>query len=60
MATMNRQLNSEVETVFITTNEHNYYVSSSLVKEIWRHGGNIKNFVPEVVFQELSKMKPNK
>lgn len=57
MATMNRQLNHDVETIFIATNEHNYYVSSSLVKEIWRHGGDIKNFVPRVVFDELMNMR---
>lgn len=60
MATMNRQLNKDVETVFITTNEKNYYVSSSLVKEIWRHGGDISSFVPDVVFDELENLKSKK
>lgn len=57
MATMNRQLNPDVETVFITTNEKNYYVSSSLVKEIWRFGGDVKSFVPEIVLEELNNLK---
>ena len=57
MASMNRKLNSNAETVFFMTGENLYYISSSLVKEIFQHGGDIQNFVPGVVFDELKKKK---
>lgn len=55
MASMNRKLNSETETVFFMTGENLYYISSSLVKEIHGHGGDIKDLVPSEVFEELNK-----
>jgi pantetheine-phosphate adenylyltransferase len=57
MASMNRKLNNLAETVFLMTGENLYYISSSLVKEVYFHGGDIKDFVPEVIFQELEKKK---
>ncbi len=57
MSSMNRKLNPEIETVFLTTGENLYYVSSSLVKEIFHHGGDIKEFVPDVVYNELKRIK---
>ena len=57
MASMNRKLNSTAETVFLMTGENLYYISSSLVKEIYQHGGEIKDFVPSVVYDELKKRK---
>ena len=55
MATMNKNLNNEVETIFMTTSGHSYYVSSSLVKEIFLLGGDIKAMVPKVVLREIKK-----
>ena len=57
MASMNRKLCPDLETVFFTTGENLYYISSSLVKEIYGHGGDIKKFVPEIVYKELEKRK---
>lgn len=49
MAGMNRQLNSNAETVFLTPAEHLGYISSSLVREIASLGGDVSRFVhPEV------------
>ena len=49
MAGMNRQLNSDAETVFLTPAEHLAYISSSLVREIASLGGDVSQFVhPEV------------
>ena len=56
MATMNKNLNPQVETVFITTSGHNYYLSSSLVREIFLHHGDIKPFVPPAVYLEMKKI----
>ena len=57
MASMNRKLCPEIETVFLMTGENHYYVSSSLVKEVFNHGGDIEGFVPKAVFEELSKKR---
>lgn len=50
LASMNRQLAPEIETLFMTPDEHYAYVSSSLVREIAALGGDVTHFVhPEVV-----------
>ena len=45
LATMNRHLADEIETVFLTPSEKYNFVSSSLVREIAEHGGDIGKFV---------------
>jgi len=45
MASMNRQLYGDAETVFLTPAEHLSYISSSLVREIAALGGDISRFV---------------
>lgn len=55
MAAMNRSLNEKLETVFLTTSDKLYYVSSSLVKEVWHHGGDISQFVPPQILAEMKK-----
>jgi pantetheine-phosphate adenylyltransferase len=54
-AHMNRQLAPEVETIFLMTNEDNFFVSSSLVREVAQMGGNIVRVVPPVVAEALKK-----
>ena len=49
MALMNRRLAPEVETVFLLATEPYSYVSSALVKEVARFGGNISGLVPLAV-----------
>lgn len=49
MALMNRRLAPEVHTVFLMTSFSNVFVSSSLIKEVCRYGGNIDDFVPPTV-----------
>lgn len=58
MAAMNRSLNENLETVFLTTSDKLYYVSSSLVKEVWHHGGDISQFVPAQILAEMKKHRP--
>ena len=49
LASMNRHLDENVETMFLTPDEDYSFISSSLVKEIARLGGNVSDFVgPEV------------
>jgi pantetheine-phosphate adenylyltransferase len=55
MALMNRKIEPTVETVFLMPNEKYSYLSSSLVKDIARRGGDISCFVPEIVKQKLSR-----
>ena len=50
---MNRLLNEKVETFFIMTKNQYSFLSSSIVKEVARYGGDISELVPEVVEQAL-------
>ncbi len=58
MAHMNRDLNSQVVSVFIPTSHQYGFVSSSLIKDVAIHGGSIEAFVPEGVAKEISKRYP--
>jgi len=59
MALMNRKLDPQIETVFMMPAEAYSYLSSRLVKEIYRLGGSIRGLVPELVEQRLQqKLKP--
>lgn len=49
MALMNRNLNENVETMFLMTGMEHAYLSSSIVKEVNKYGGDISNYVPAVV-----------
>ena len=51
-ALVNRKMTG-IETVFVMTNESHFYLSSSLVKEIAMHGGDISEFVPKPVEKAL-------
>ena len=53
MALTNGKLNPNIETVFLTTTADNMYLSSSMVKEIARMGGDIRDFVPDVIHDSI-------
>lgn len=53
MALTNRKLYDGVETVFLTTTAEHMYLSSSLVKEVARLGGDISEFVPPMILQDI-------
>ena len=53
MALTNRKLNPNFETVFLTTSAENMYLSSSMVKEIAKMGGDIRDFVPDVIHDTI-------
>ncbi len=55
MATMNRKLNSNAETFFLTTDMEYAHLSSSLVKEVFALGGDVKEFVPLSVLEAMNK-----
>lgn len=53
LASMNRQLNPELDSIFMTPSEKNTFISSTLVKEVCRHGGDVSSFVAAPVEQAL-------
>jgi len=55
MALMNRKLDGDVETMFLMPKEEYTYLSSRLVKEIARLGGDIRAFVPDCIARALRK-----
>ncbi len=60
MASMNRKLDAEVETLFLMTGESYTYLSSGLVREIFRMGGDVSAFVrPEVIHALNQRLGPD-
>ncbi len=55
MAQINREMNKEVETLFMMTRLEYSYLSSSIVKELASHGADISKFVPIDVLHALKK-----
>ena len=52
-----KKLLPDLETVFFMTGDNLYYVSSSIVKEVYNHGGDVSKFVPEQVLDYLNKTR---
>jgi pantetheine-phosphate adenylyltransferase len=55
MALMNRRLAPDLETIFMMPAEKFSYVSSRLVKEVFRLGGSVEGLVPELVLEKLKE-----
>ena len=55
MALANKQLNPEVETMFLPTRVENMFLSSSLVKQVAGFGGDISHFVPECLLERINE-----
>lgn len=55
LATMNRHLSSEVETVFLTPTEQFNFISSTLIREIASLGGDIREFVHPLVAEAITQ-----
>lgn len=55
MALMNRRLEPSVETVFMMAAEENSYLSSRLIKEVFKLGGSISEHVPSLVEQRMQE-----
>ena len=60
LATMNRNLDKSIETVFLTPDEGLSFISSSLVREISAMGGDAAQFVPKAVADALREKHPSK
>jgi pantetheine-phosphate adenylyltransferase len=55
MALMNRRLEPKLETVFLVAHPNNSYISSSLIKQIYKLGGNITGLVPKLVEEKMKE-----
>ncbi|WP_034918406.1 pantetheine-phosphate adenylyltransferase [Erwinia sp. 9145] len=53
LANMNRHLLPTLESVFLMPSEKYSFISSSLVKEVARHGGDVSAFLPDPVLKAL-------
>ncbi|MDX2346173.1 MAG: pantetheine-phosphate adenylyltransferase [Legionella sp.] len=54
LAGMNRKLDKNIETIFLTPSEECMFISSTLVREIAALGGDVSRFVPDAVIQALN------
>jgi pantetheine-phosphate adenylyltransferase len=55
MALMNRSLNAEVNTVFLMTSFRSVFISSTIIKEVCRLGGDVSAVVPPVSAEAMRK-----
>lgn len=60
MALTNQRLNKGLETVFLTTSSDNMFLSSSVVKDIARFGGDISTLVPSCILNDIKQRLCNK
>ena len=55
MAQTNHKLSPQLETAFLTTGLAYSYLSSSIVKEVAAFGGDISQFVPEIIIEKIQE-----
>lgn len=53
-ASMNKKMSKNIETVFLMTSEKYSFISSSLIKEVAKLGGNLNGYAPEIVIKALT------
>jgi pantetheine-phosphate adenylyltransferase len=59
MASMNKHLNPEAETMFMMTSKDLFFVSSSMIKEVFSYGGDILPYVPPQVAARICEKIPS-
>lgn len=55
MALINRKLNPELDTMFLTADSEYMYLSSSVVKELGSYGAKLDDFIPESIISDFEK-----
>ena len=60
MAQTNHKLEPDLETIFLTTGLEYSYLSSSTVKEVAAFGGDISQFVPDIVIERMQEKMDKK
>lgn len=58
MASMNKEINPAVETLFMMTGQNLYFISSTMIKELFHYGGDVSSYVPHVVARRLKEKIP--
>lgn len=58
IADMNRSIDSQIETIFLTCLPKFTSVASTLVRDVIRHGGDVAQFVPDVVLRSIQQTTP--
>lgn len=56
MASINKRLHGDLETVFLMAAEHQHFVASRFVKEVNKLGGDISSFVPASVVRKMKQI----
>jgi len=56
MASINKRLHGDLETVFLMAAEHQHFVASRFVKEVSKFGGDISSFVPASVVHKMRQI----
>lgn len=56
MASINKRLHGDLETVFLMAAEHQHFVASRFVKEVSKFGGDISSFVPASVVRKMDEL----
>ncbi len=59
MALVNRKLNPELDTMFLTADSQYMYLSSSMVKELGKYGADLSDFLPGQIIPEFQKKLTN-
>ena len=55
LSNLNRAMNPNIESIFLSPDEKYSFISSSIIKDIARHDGNLENLVDEYVEMKLRK-----
>lgn len=58
LTTMYRRLKPNLESIFLTPAEEYAFLSSTIVREVAIHGGNVEQFVPPAVFKAINEKCP--
>jgi len=53
MAMLNKHMEEDIDTIFFMTDIHNSFLSSSIVKDVAKNGGNIEGLVPDVIVDDV-------
>ena len=57
MASMNTSLYPGIETVFLMSSSDDYYLSSSLIKDVILRGGDVSRFLPPIICEYVERKK---
>jgi pantetheine-phosphate adenylyltransferase len=55
MALINKKINPELDTMFLTAESQYMYLSSSMVKELGSYGVDLTDFLPEEIISDFQK-----